>query len=76
MCACFCEIIGFIIRRMQMKIISHSYNVNKPRSTHVYKFSKYKTCLSMKMRICIKQHQSNIWKLISWKSNTEAVLKK
>ena len=34
--------------------------MNRPRSRHGYKYSKYKKCLSIMMLIYIKQHLSNI----------------
>ena len=45
---------------MKMKNRSHSYNVNRPRSRHGHKYSKYKKCPSM-MMFCMyyitpKQH--------------------
>ena len=32
----------------------HKKGLNRPRSRHLGKFSKYKTCLSITMLICIK----------------------
>ena len=53
-----------IIMKMKMKIKiknrSHRYDINRPRSRHGQKYSKYKMCLSIMMAICIKQHLSNI----------------
>ena len=43
-----------------MKNRQHRYDINKPRSRHEPKYTKYKMCLSIMMAICIKQHQSNI----------------
>ena len=56
------EIIQLIIMKtkMEKKNISHRYNINRPRSRHGYKFSKYKTCVSMIMLIYIEQNLSNI----------------
>ena len=34
--------------------------INKPRPRHGHKYTKYKSCLSTMMAICIKQHLSNI----------------
>ena len=42
-----------------MKLDSRKYNINRPRSRHGHKYSKYMKRLSM-MLICIKQHLSNI----------------
>ena len=42
----------------------HKNGLNRPRSRHVGKFSKYKTCLSITMLIYIKQPLSNIWSSI------------
>ena len=58
-CVCFDEIIRLIIMKMEMKMKnrSHRYDI---RSRHGHKYGKYKTCLSMMMLICIKQHLSKI----------------
>ena len=50
--------------KSKMKQISHSYDINRVRSRHGHKNSKYKNCVSMKLLICIKQYLSNIWSLI------------
>ena len=42
----------------------HRYDINRPRSRHEHKYSKYKKCLNMMMLIRIKQHLSNIWSSI------------
>ena len=65
-CVCIHEIIQLIIMKMKMKKKnrSHRYDINRPRSRHGHKYSKYKKCLSMMMLICIKQHLSNIWSSI------------
>ena len=39
---------------------SHRYDINRPRSRHGHKYSKYKKCLSMMMLMGVKQHLSNI----------------
>ena len=49
---------------MKMKNRLHRYDINRPRSRHGHKYSKYKKCLSMAIRICIKQHLSNTWSSI------------
>ena len=49
---------------MGKRNISHRYDINRPRSRHGHKYSKYKTLLSIIMIICIKQHLSNIWSSI------------
>ena len=46
--------------KMKFKNRSHRYDINKPRSRHGHKSSKYKECLSMMMLLCIKNHLSNI----------------
>ena len=46
--------------KMNMKNRSHRYDINRPRSRNGHKHSKYKTCFSMMMLICIKQNLSNI----------------
>ena len=40
---------------------SHKYDINRPRSKHGHKYSKYEKCLNMMMLSCIKQHLSNTW---------------
>ena len=49
---------------MQMKNRSHRYDIDRPKSWHGHKYSKYKKRLSMVMLMCIKQHLSNIWSSI------------
>ena len=46
--------------RLKIKIRLHRYDINRPRSRHGDKYSKYKICLSIMMAVCIKQHLSNI----------------
>ena len=48
---------------MEMKIKNRSdrYKINRPRSRHEHKYSKYKKCL---ICICITQHLSYIWSSI------------
>ena len=55
-CVCIHEIMRLIIMKMKMKKKNrlHRNNINIPRSRH--KYSKYKTCLSMKMHVCIKHY--------------------
>ena len=38
--------------------------INRPRSRHGRKYSKYKKCFIKMMLICIKQHLSNTWRSI------------
>ena len=61
-CVCIYEIIWLIIMKVKMKMKnwSHRYDINRTRSRHGHKYSKYKR---MMMLICSKQHLSNIW---SW----------
>ena len=47
--------------KMKTKNRSHRYDINRPRSRHGQKYSKYKKYLSIMMLICIKQRVSNIW---------------
>ena len=56
------RLMGLIIIKMKikMKSRSHRYNINKLRSRHGHKYSKYNICLSVMMLLCIKQHLSNI----------------
>ena len=45
---------------------SHRYDINRPRTKHGHKYTKYKMCLGIMVVICIciKQHLSNIWSSI------------
>ena len=60
--------------KMKMKNRSQRNNINRSRSWHGYKYSKYKKCLSTMMLLCIKQHINNI--LSSIHEKVEAELKK
>ena len=62
--------------KKKLKIRSHRYDINRPRSRPGNKYSKYKKCLSFIMLKRIKQHISNIWSSIHEKNITEAALKK
>ena len=85
-CVCIHEIIRLIITELKTKKKnrSHRHDINRPRSRHGYKYSKYKKCLSMIMLICIKQHLSNIWSSIhekvkqhwGWVEKRRCLLKK
>ena len=44
--------------KMKMKNRSHRCDINKRKSRHGHKYSKYKKCLGMMMLLGIKQHQS------------------
>ena len=59
---CIHEIMQLIIMnmKMEMKIDSRKYGINRPRCRQEHKYSKYMKHLSMTMLICIKQHLSNI----------------
>ena len=46
--------------KVKMKNRTHRYDINRPRSRHGHKYSKYKKCLIMMKLICNKQHLSNI----------------
>ena len=82
---CIHVIIRLIIMKMEMKKKnrSHKYNLNGSSSWHGHKYGKYKTCLSMIIIICIKQHLSNIWSSIhekvkqrwSWVEKKRCLLK-
>ena len=48
----------------EMKNRSHRFDINKPRTRHGHKNTKFKLCLSIIMVIYIKQHLSNIWSSI------------
>ena len=41
--------------RLKMKNISLRYGINRSRSRHGHKYTKYKICPSLMMSICIKQ---------------------
>ena len=43
-----------------MKNRSHKYGINRPRTRHGHKYTKYKIYLSIMMAISIKQQLSNI----------------
>ena len=61
-CVCVHEIIRVIRMKMKIKTKNRSfrYDINRPRSAHRHKYSKYKKRRSVIMRICIKQHLNNI----------------
>ena len=42
--------------KMKMKDRLHRCDINRPRTRHGHKYSKYKKCLSMTMLICIKSN--------------------
>ena len=44
--------------RMRIKIKSHRYDINRIRSRHGHKYSKYKVYLSMMTVMCNKHHLS------------------
>ena len=46
--------------RLKMKNRSQRYDINRPRPRQGHKYAKYKTCISVMMVTCIKQHLSNI----------------
>ena len=51
----------YITMKITMKMNkSYRYNINKLRSRHGHKYSKYKMCLSAMMILHITQHLSNI----------------
>ena len=41
-------------RKMKMENRSHRNDINRPKSRHGHKDSKYKMCLSMMLLLCIK----------------------
>ena len=47
-----------------MKNTSRRYDINRTRSSHEHKYSKYKKHLSMMMLTCITQQLNNIWSSI------------
>ena len=46
--------------RLKMKNRLHRCDLNRPRSRHGHKYTKYKMGLSLIMVICIKQYLSSI----------------
>ena len=44
--------------RLQKKIRSHRYDINRPRPRYRHRYNKYKMCLNI-MVIGIKQHLGN-----------------
>ena len=70
---CIHEIMRLIIIKITMKTKnrSHRCGIDRPRSRHGHRYSKYKKCLSMMMLEGIKQKLKNIWS-----SNHEKVEKK
>ena len=52
---------------------SQRYSMNRPRSVHEHKYSKYKKCLSIMMLLCIKQHLNNIWNSVHEKVRQDEV---
>ena len=46
--------------RLRMKNRSQIYDINRSRSRHGHKYTKYKNYHSIMVVICIKQHLSNI----------------
>ena len=69
-CACIREIIRSIVK-MKMKMRSHRYDINRPRSRHEQKYSKYKKCLIMMMLICIEKYLSDAQ--LTWRSIQEKI---
>ena len=45
---------------VKMKNRLQRCDINRTRLRHGYEYTKYKTCLSMIMVLCNKQHLSNI----------------
>ena len=60
MYVCIYGIIRVIMMKvkMGMKIKSQRYEINRPKSRHGRKYSKYKKCLGMMTLLCIKHHLS------------------
>ena len=60
-----------------MKNTSQKYDINRPRSRHGYKYTKYKMCLSI-MMVDVLSNTSAIFKAQFMKelSNTKAELQK
>ena len=62
----FAQCIRLIIMKIEteMKNRLHRYDVNRPKSWHEHKYSRYKKYLRMMILPCTKQHLSNIWSSI------------
>ena len=45
---------------IKMRNISHGYDINRLRSRHGHRYTKYKKCHRMMVLIYIKQHVRNI----------------
>ena len=62
---------------LKMKNRSQRYDINRPKSKHGCKYTKYEMCLVIIMVICIKQHivlfEAQFMKKLS---DTEAKVKK
>ena len=60
-CTYFNEIVCLIIMKMRLKMKngSHRYDINRTRSRHGHKYTKYKMCLSMMIVMCSKQQINN-----------------
>ena len=46
--------------KMKLKSRSHRYDINRLRSSHEHKYTKYKKCLRLMMLTYIKKHLNNI----------------
>ena len=46
--------------RLKMKNRSHRYDINRLRLKHGQKYTKYITCLSIMIPVCIKQHLNKV----------------
>ena len=66
---CFNEVVWLIAMKLNMKMNnrSHRYDLNRPRPRHGHRCTQYKTCLSIMIVTCIKQHLSTIWSSIHQK---------
>ena len=65
-CLCFNQVTWLMTMKIKLEIKNRSnrYDINRLMPRHGYKYTKYKTCLSIMMVICIKEHLSNIWSSI------------
>ena len=81
-CVCFYQNIRLVIMKMEMEMKnrSHRYDINRHRSSHECKYSKYKKCLSVIMMIMwhtLRNSKATFEaQFIKKLSNTDAELKK
>ena len=71
------KIMRLIIMKMKMKMKNRSLrcDINRPRSRHWHKYSKYKKRVSVMMLICIKHHlsktEAEMKKIVAYKKSVQ-----